>query len=113
MDCGSIEGPLPRLSGFLKIKKEKVKVGNHKSSSFARTWKERWFLLVVDHLRIILQCFRHRGAPAKQIFIDVTQYPVPLFDFTSNDRFCFRVMSIQSEHILLINSAVNCLLMSK
>ena len=93
-------GPVARLSGFLKIKKEKA---NNKSISFTRTWKERWCLLVVvDNRRIILQYFRHRGAPAKQIFIDVTQYPVPLSDFTSHDRCCFRVTSIQSEHILLV-----------
>ena len=93
-------GPVARLSGFLKIKKEKA---NNKSISFTRTWKERWCLLVVvDNRRIILQYFRHRGAPAKQIFIDVTQYPVPLSDFTSHDRCCFRVTSIQSEQILLV-----------
>ena len=93
-------GPVARLSGFLKIKKEKA---NNKSISFTRTWKERWCLLVVvDNRRIILQYFRHCGAPAKQIFIDVTQYPVPLSDFTSHDRCCFRVTSIQSEHILLV-----------
>ena len=101
MDCGSFEGPLPRLSGFLKMKKEKAKA-NNKSLSFARTWKERWCLLVIDNRRIILQYFRHRGAPAKKIYVDVTQYPVPLSDFTSNDRFCFRVTSIQSEQILLV-----------
>ena len=101
MDCGSLKGPLPRLSGFLKIKKEKAKASNE-HISLSRTWKERWCLLVVDNHRIILQYFRHRGAPAKQIFIDVTQYPVPLSDFTSHDRCCFRVTSIQSEQILLV-----------
>ena len=99
MDYGSLKGPLPRLSGFLKIKKERA---NNKSISFVRTWKERWCLLVVDNRRIILQYFRHRGAPAKEIFIDVTQYPVSLSDFTTHDRCCFRVTSIQSEHILLV-----------
>ena len=92
-------GPVARLSGFLKMKKERA---NNKSISFARTWKERWCLLLVDNYRIVLQYFRHRGAPAKKIFIDVTQYPVTLSDFTSHDRFCFRVTSIQSEHILLV-----------
>ena len=87
--------PLPRLSGFLKMKKLCP------SPLFATTWKERWFLLVFDRPQIILRYFRDRDAPAKLICVQSMQLPIRSPALNSCDRYCFQITSSQSEQILL------------
>ena len=87
--------PLPRLSGFLKMKKLCP------SPLFATTWKERLFLLVFDRPQIILRYFRDRDAPAKQIWVQSMQLPIRSPAINSCDRYCFQITSSQSEQILL------------
>ena len=87
--------PLPRLSGFLKMRKLCP------SPLFATTWKERWFSLVFDRSRIILRYFRDRDAPAKQIWVQSMQLPIRSPALNSCDRYCFQITSSQSEQILL------------
>ena len=87
--------PLPRLSGFLKMRKLCP------SPLFATTWKERWFSLVFDRSRIILRYFRDRDAPAKQIWVQSMQLPIRSPAINSCDRYCFQITSSQSEQILL------------